>query len=505
MPAHRSRSALLVALLPILPLLAAAAVWAPIRDNYFWNDDFVHLYDIATRTLWSFSSELFIGQFYLVRNLVFAALFHVFGPDPRAYFWTMLLTHLVNVLLLGRAIRGFTGDLVLACVGAALWGTCPVLEGALGWYSAYGQVLLTTLVLAVLAALGTTVARGQILEPRRALWWGALLAVGATCYTAGLAICAAFPLTVRLALPETQRARRSIGILILTALAIFAVYAVLRAQSSDADVPFREALTGRATVAALPGAVVLGMHLLAFGACTLVLGFLGLDRGYPSPLGVAAAAVVAGVLVLGWSRSGPVVRRQLLGLGLLLAAVDGMTAVGRASLFAFYREPVLTAALAPRYQYLPLALLTLLLSIALASLATRSQPARRAVYATAALWALARTVVLVARPVHIDHHDWERAETERVVGTVRKAVAASPPGAVVRIENQTFLPAQFILHFLPGRLPGWAGIFVTVFPDNTVDGRPVRFVVSADDWRRAQERGGRVAALVEPRSAGSNP
>ena len=55
----------------------------------------------------------------------------------------MLLTHAVNVLLLERAIRGFTGDLVLSCVGAVLWGTCPVLEGALGWYSAYGQVLLS--------------------------------------------------------------------------------------------------------------------------------------------------------------------------------------------------------------------------------------------------------------------------------------------------------------------------------------------------------------------------
>src|SRR5262249_22772329 len=231
MPAHTpARSALLASL---LPLLAAAAVWAPIRHNYFWNDDFVHLYDIATRTLWRFSSELFIGQLYLVRNLVFAGLFHVFGPDPRPFFWSMLLTHLVNVLLLARAIRGFTGDLVLTGVGAALWGTCPVLEGALGWYSAYGQVLLTTLVLAVLAALAAAVARGECLEPRRALWWGTLLAVGATCYTAGLAICAAFPVTLLLALPARQRSRESIGIVILTALAVFALYAVLRAGSSD--------------------------------------------------------------------------------------------------------------------------------------------------------------------------------------------------------------------------------------------------------------------------------
>src|SRR5262249_50843804 len=190
-------------------------------------------------------------------------------------------------------------------------------------------------------------------------------------------------------------------------------------------------------------------------------------------------------------------------------AVAGMTAIGRASLFAFYREPVITAALAPRYQYLPLAVLALMLAIALASLRSGSRIAGRAVYAAAALWPLARAVVLIARPLRIDHHDWERAETERVMATVREAAAASPPGATVRIENQLFLPAQFILHFLPGRLPGWAGVFVAFAPENTVDGRPVRFVVSPDDWRRTQARGGRIAALVarssEAGSAGSNP
>src|SRR5262249_58588778 len=120
MPA--SRTARSTVLAPLLPLVAALAVWAPLRHNFFWNDDFVHLYDIATRSLWSFSSELFLGQFYLVRNLVFAGLFHAFGPDPRPYFWSVLLTHALNLLLLERAIRGFTADLVLSCVGAVLSG-----------------------------------------------------------------------------------------------------------------------------------------------------------------------------------------------------------------------------------------------------------------------------------------------------------------------------------------------------------------------------------------------
>ena len=121
------------------------------------------------------------------------------------------------------------------------------------------------------------------------------------------------------------------------------------------------------------------------------------------------------------------------------------------------------------------------------------------VHAAAVVWVLARTLVLLLRPLPIDHHEWERAETERVMRTVREAPTSAPAGTSVRIENQIFLPSQFILHFMPGRLPGWAGIFVAFSPDDTVEGRPVRFVVSDDDWQRTQQREGRIAALVERR------
>jgi hypothetical protein len=68
-------------------------------------------------------------------------------------------------------------------------------------------------------------------------------------------------------------------------------------------------------------------------------------------------------------------------------------------------------------------------------------------------------------------------------------------GSVVHIENLPFGPSRA----LPALLPGWVGVFVVFFQDNTVDGRPVRFRVSDQDWQRAQARGGRVATLVERR------
>src|SRR5262249_35843157 len=169
MPAHPvSRSA--VRLAPLLPLVAALIVWAPILGNYFQHDDFFHLYDIATLGFARFVADVRVGQLYVVRNAVFYATFRAFGPEPRPYFWCELVTHVVNVFLLSRVVRRLAGDRALACMGAVLWGTAPALEGALGWYSAYGQVFLTTIVLVLLVSFASLLEEQRPLSARRAVW-----------------------------------------------------------------------------------------------------------------------------------------------------------------------------------------------------------------------------------------------------------------------------------------------------------------------------------------------
>jgi len=82
-----------------------------------------------------------------------------------------------------------------------------------------------------------------------------------------------------------------------------------------------------------------------------------------------------------------------------------------------------------------------------------------------------------------------------MLASVRQQIASTPPGQVVLIQNQPFdLSRNF-----PDAFPGRAAMFVVFFPGNTVDGRPVRFLVSEDDWQRAQARDGRIAALVTRR------
>jgi hypothetical protein len=187
-------------LAPLLPVACALFAWAPLLDNYFKGDDFVHLYDLATKPFLRLLVLPYAGHVYTVRNTVFDVMFRLFGTDPRPYFWSALLTHALNALLLYGAIRRFAGSVVLACFGATLWATSPVLEEALGWYSVYGQVLCTAIMLGVLWSLGGKLTTGAVVSTRTALGWAALLFAGSTCFGTALAL-ARRQLPMRSALP----------------------------------------------------------------------------------------------------------------------------------------------------------------------------------------------------------------------------------------------------------------------------------------------------------------
>jgi hypothetical protein len=480
-------------LAPLLPVLCALAVWHPLRHSYFYGDDFLHLYDIVTKSLPRLLSQLWGGHLYVVRNAVFYGLLQVFGPDPRGYFWTVLVTHLLNTALLYVVIRRFSGDRWLACTGATLWGTCPTLEATLGWFSVYGQVLLTAIVLGVLADLGHVLEGGAVVSPRRAAAWAVALGLGSTCFGTGLGLAAVLPIATALTLPRKQLPWRSAGITFLGAAAALGMYQLFRAYSPEFSAEERLLTSVRALVPAIPNALVLSGHLLAFGTTTLLLGFLGLDRGYPSAVGSGAAAMAAMAVLAALWIADTSTRRRLLALALLAVAAYGSIALGRVYVVAMANLSLAAAAgNQPRWHYLPIALLAALLSTAFAVLAARGAAVRHTVHAGAALWMAARVVLLVVRPLAIQHWPQERADSAAFVKMVRDRVAATPPGQVALIENRPFGPTRLV----PDALIGSVGAFVIFFPDDTVDGRTVRFAVSEHEWELAQKRGGRVAALV---------
>jgi F0F1-type ATP synthase membrane subunit c/vacuolar-type H+-ATPase subunit K len=479
---------------PLVPLVATLVLWAPIRDNYFIGDDFDHLYDAATLPLQRHLLQLWSGHLCIVPNAVLAALFRMFGPDARPYFTLVLVTHAVNVVLLERVVRRLTSDALIACFGATLWGTCPALRGALGWYSVYGQVLLTAMVFGVLASLARVrLARGEV-STGTAAAWGAVLAAGGATFGTGLGVAAAAPVVAVLALPRVQRRHRSIAVLALVVLATFAIYALVRAEAPPSPIGL-ESPSLRAMIETVPAAIAFQSRLIAIGSDLLWLRFLGKDAAANAAMAWLARAAFAGVVLGAWLFSPRDARRLLLALAVLVVAAYGAVALGRTEMLQRYAVPLSVAAAWWRYHYLPLALLAVLACAALAALGARAPIMRRVSNAMIVLWFAARLTVLATSPLPIDHHPDARAAAEAARSHIEAAVAAAPAGRTVLIQNRRFQPVAAI----PGYFPGLAGFFVVYFPENEVHGRPVRFVVSPDEWTKAQSRGGRLAALVVQR------
>ncbi len=479
----------------IAPLLATLAVWAPLRNDYFHGDDFFHLYDIVTLPLRHLLGQVWGGHLLVLYNAAFWSMFQLFGTDPRGYAWTVLATHLVNTALLFHVIRQMTwpfGGVALACFGAMLWGTCPTLAGALGWYSVYPQVLLTTLVLSVLWSFGRLLRTGAPLSASTAVVWAAVLAGGATCFGTGLGVAAAFPLVVSVALPRSRLPRRSTLVLVGGAVLTVAGYRLALMRSADVVPEASAAFSLPSTPALLTAALGLATHLVGFGGAALLLDGLGGHQRLPDWIQIAGASTLLLLVVAACASTDLTGRRRLVALALLAGSAYGVVAAGRSAVYAAARVPLTMAARAERYHYLPLALVTLLLCVALAELARRGRAASRAVSAAVGLWMLSRLVMLALFPVPLELADLQRAAVSAVLRSVRDQAARTPPGEAVVIENRPFGASLF----LPALMPGNAAVFLVFSSENAVDGRPVRFVVSQEEWQRAQARGGRIAELL---------
>src|SRR5262249_52976128 len=86
----------------VVPLALSAWVYFPIAPASFWADAFVCLASIPTDGFLRFVLRPFGAHNLLLRNLVFSLSYRLFGLRAELYFWTVLLTHLLNVFLLFR-------------------------------------------------------------------------------------------------------------------------------------------------------------------------------------------------------------------------------------------------------------------------------------------------------------------------------------------------------------------------------------------------------------------
>jgi hypothetical protein len=151
----------------VIPILLAAVVYFPITQNYFFADDFLHLFRVRNEGILPYLLIPRGGHLLVTSNAVFYVMDLFFGAHPEPYYWLALLTHLLNVGLFFAVVRLFTQSPYVACFGASLWGIAPLNESAIGWYSVFGQVLVATVMLIMLYQLGRVAAGHRCRVARR--------------------------------------------------------------------------------------------------------------------------------------------------------------------------------------------------------------------------------------------------------------------------------------------------------------------------------------------------
>jgi hypothetical protein len=462
--------------LALVALAFSAWVYYPITRVFFYADDFFHLSRIASVPALTFVFEPFAGHNYVVRNLVFLGSWYLFGLHAAPWYWTVLLTHLINVWLLFGVLGTLTASAPLACLGATIWGTCPLGAGALAWYSVYGQVLAGTILLVVLDQLARLAATAAPVPLRTACLWYVLLLAGTTCFGIGIGLALVFPLVLFLLLPEAWRQRGvRLAYLALPVVTLAGYFALKRLAALLEPLPADEIYQQIFAETGLWVAPTMVAPLVGVGVSGTILGYLFDPQRYPDLRDWAAiVAFASGLALIAWRATWPR-RRQALAMVVLALGVYSVIAIGRAALLIVFHASLTWGATAARYHYIATIPIVVLLCDIL-------QEAGRIGWLSALprrLLLAAGLGVLVASYAgsrfQIDDHPGARRYVTRTAQEIADAVAAAPNGTTVYVENGP--PHREIGFQLENKFPGRAGVFLLLSPSgDLLDGRHVRFI-----------------------------
>lgn len=467
-----------------LPAIAfAAMVYFPITRSYFYLDDFMNLYHIVNDGVLQYLVRENGGHILLSRNTLFYLTFQIAGPTPELFFWSALVTHLLNVWLLFLLITRLTGRPGLASFGAAFWGISPLNEGTLGWYSVYGHAVVGTALLIVLVQASGCVVAQQPPSRRMRCFWYLLALVAATSFGTGIGIAMALPFVLWLLLYPIER-RPPLLSLVAVVPAVYFLLTRLYEHTSSAAAPARSIVSG--VFSSLPAVWSLFTRLTSFGIAEWATGFV-FPTPAPLPGWTLALLVATLTLLFAVALSPATVRRRLAAGTLIVVAAYGTISMGRGALMAIAPDELIQRL--TRYHYTAAIGLTMLLCLILAQLGRRIG----AVVGCAMLvaWYAIAIVSYARSDFVIERHQLERDQTREVLDAIRAAIEAQPPGATVRIQNAPFPPFP-----LSAYVPGWAAAFTMFYADNIVDGRRVEFVEPAQHILVGHRHGRRIGRVL---------
>jgi hypothetical protein len=463
--------------LAALAVVATAVVYRPLPRVYFFADDFVCMLNILNRGVVRFVLEPFGGHLLFVRNTIFWVSYVFFGFDPRPYYWMAYLTHLVNVWLFFRVTRRLTDSAVLACLGAAMWGTSPLCLGTLGWYSVYGQVLVGTITLFLLDRLTARAEHPAPLPGPVALGWYLLLLAGVSCFGTGIGVALVFPVVLFLLLPATLRQWRvSLAFLSLLVVVPVMYFGFWRLYGLYFPIPMSEAIQRQLTLSRYWPILDMTRHLIAYAITGVVQGLYFQSNAYPGQASqIVTTSFLAVLLVVLVGGENPT-RRRLLALASLCLGVYALVAMGRSNVYLLFNLEPAESARQARYHYVGIIPLAMAVAVMVGQLArwTRLRSVLPAV--ALVLWFAMMGDVFARRGLHVEQRAPIRTWVSTAQALLAQRIEAEPPGADVVFENSP--PPPYVMGPMLGHaeFPGMAGIFVLTYPTNVVRGRRVEFV-----------------------------
>jgi len=455
----------------VFPLALSAFFFWPITRNYFFGDDLLAVYETIHKPLLAFLFEPYGGHVMAARNLVYLLLYRLFGPDPSMYYLVVLLTHLFNVGLLFLIVRDLTSTR-LACFSAALWGSAPINQAALGWYQAYGVVLAVAAQLWILHRVVRIRRTGRVSRLEVASW-GLLLLAASTCFGTGLATTMAMPAVAWLLLPATTARRRAtIGLASIAAGIATAYFIVQRIFRNLFPLRFQSYLL-EAAIDNWQDALWVAWLMMMHGVTVLILGpfahLLNPGGGGEWVVAIVLLAAAGAAFAVATAET----RRLMLACLLPFVIGYGAIASGRVVFWPIAGMKLIAQG---HYHYtapLPLAILA---ALVLAEVARRWQPSAAVARTMLALWfvTLGAALVLAAPPIR--HHDRERRVAETTLAQIRTLARSQPAGSDVFIKNRRYFGVGPFVINNPDTFPGVAAVFAVFYPDQLLEGRRIFFV-----------------------------
>jgi len=475
----------------LLPVAAAAAAHWRTIGAYFFEDDFLHLYDLRNGGLVEFLLTPHGGHMYVARNVAYAVLDALFGLDARYYLGTMYLTHLLNAYLFYRVLLVQGGSVAVACLTATVWASSFGVRGVVGWFAAYGHVLAATMILLALLRLSQRARADSAALPWTEL---VLLVVASMSFGVGLGAAMLGWVLAWLLLPAGRRAR---GAAVLGAAAVLVPLLYWGTQSAYAALT--QLPVPRSSPAVIWGyrtaVVELFGWLPAYG-----LRFLLAPPGMViSEAALQAVAVTAAVWV-GTSVAilDSPLRRAVAAWLVVGAAAYATVSLGRGPLAYALGEGPQWFAQHDRFQYVGMMALAAALGLTLNAFRRTGN----AGYTLALVLAGGAATVLVAQAVRAGQYSARygggaRREVLRARAAIESEVAKASAG-VACLENRPFRSIGNAQLGDFRYFPGWAALFVLLFPDDVVDGKEVRFVERDPAVRQftAERKGHRIAGLL---------